>query len=255
MSAPLSSDYEQQYESMLSGLGQGPAAEWESMSAFWPMTGHEYGGDLMVIGQVANGWEGKLDIGQLKYPEYRNRVAKRASAVAMSGICNLATRCPMLWVTDQWKDARPGHSTGRSPFWRVVRFVVDRLNLGDIERDDWPSALAWTNLYKVAPKAGGNPIQRLKTAQEPGVFELIQREIAEFAPRRVLVLTGLDWFTPFAAQVGLTLVREAGPVIEAQALDDTTHWIVVRYPARLPKGLTEEIVADQIARAFWRQGD
>ena len=252
MPTPMSSAYQDAYDSLLRELEKNPGANPETMAAFWPMSGHGYHGDLMVIGQATNGWEGQIDVQQLKYPDYRTRVMKKARAVADSGICNLATRCPMLWVTDQWQDKRK-NATGKSPFWRVIREVVDRLNLGDVNTDDWPSALAWSNLYKVAPKDGGNPVQRFRAGQEPGVFDLLKREVEEFAPRRVLVLTGLDLFAPFAAHAGLALIPESGPVVEAHAIVDNTHWIVARYPSRLPKDLTEIIFADYIARAFWRQ--
>jgi hypothetical protein len=169
------------------------------------------------------------------------------------GICNLATRCPMLWVTDQWKGTRQAPSTGKSSFWRVVRLVVDRLNLGDAEKDNWPTALAWSNLYKVSPKEGGNPAKNLKAAQEPIAFDLIKREVAELEPKRVLVLTGLDWFTPFAEHLRLNLVKVTSPVVEAYAFEGDTHWIVARHPSRLPKDLTEAAFADMIAHAFWRQ--
>ncbi len=246
----LSIGYERTFARLLEDLGGRTDAGSEEMAVLWPMSGIGYRSELMVIGQAPNGWEGRFDLKQLKYPENRARVIKKARKVAQLGICNHPDRCPMLWVTDQWNDRRPGYGTGKSPFWRVIRHVVDALNLADISRDEWPSVLAWSDLYKVSPKAGGNPSASLIRAQQAIAVELIGAEISELAPNRVLVLTGFDWFAPFVDGLALSLDREAARIIEAQGIKGRTHWIVARYPARLPSGVTELEFATTLATAF-----
>jgi len=75
----------------------------------------------------------------------------------------------------------------------------------------WSSHLAWTNLYKVSPAAGGNPGAALQLAQRQSAIELLKLEVEQFAPRRVLAMTG-GLIDPFVDGLGLTLTPRSGLV-------------------------------------------
>ena len=85
--------------------------------------------------------------------------------------------------------------------------VVDRLGVANVEKDDWPSRLVWSNLYKVAPAAGGNPSNALCNVQLAGCIDLFRVELATYAPQRLLLLTGLSWAEPFLHQLTPALSR------------------------------------------------
>src|SRR5206468_3903779 len=52
----LSADYESIYGSLLQGVGRSSRVKTNRLTAFWPMRGHQFDGDLFVIGRVTNAW-------------------------------------------------------------------------------------------------------------------------------------------------------------------------------------------------------
>jgi hypothetical protein len=149
----------------------------------------------------------------------------------------------MGWVLDSWGRGRGNYSTSRSQFWKTVRQVT--LD-GHQEREhDWPSHIAWTNLAKVAPWAGGNPGSRVLSLQRRDGISMLGREVDELAPRRVVAFTGRWWFEPFAAGLGLVVHWRDG-LVEGVADQPTRRWVVAVHPmTRSPTA-----VADKVIRAF-----
>ncbi len=104
----------------------------------------------------------------------------------------------MQWVSDQWGISEPKtYNTKRSAFWRVIRQVTGRLGIADIETDEWPSHLIWSNLYKIAPLDGGNPGEQLCRFQYDQCLKCLMQEIMGWKPRRILFLTGIGWANSF----------------------------------------------------------
>lgn len=155
--------------------------EFPDLARFCSLRGCRYQGQLMVVGRAGNGWK---DVGwapkEASEPEDLERIACKLSEISMS------------WVTDRWRSPPPDYNTRRSAFWRVIRSVSLKLVEGACE-DDWPTRLVWSNLYKVAPWAGGNPSAALQRVQRAGCKELLNLEISAFRPKRVLFLTGWNW--------------------------------------------------------------
>jgi hypothetical protein len=134
----------------------------------------------------------------------------------------------MAWVSDLWR-ATTGYRTGRSAFWRVIR----RVSAGDHADQDWPSRLVWTNLYKVAPAAGWNPGANLQRAQRALAIELLNIELGEYAPRRVLALTG-SWIGSFEDGLGLSLEARTG-LVEGVGMRGDAAWVVAKHPMGKPE--------------------
>lgn len=190
---------------------------------FWPLRGAAYHGELLVIGRSVNGWVDEWTAGQLRDP------AERAAAVAwLRGDAEPATGDRMAWVTDRW-GAKEGYSTRRSAFWRVLARLVP-----GGPGDDWPGRLVWTNLYKVSPAAGWNPGAYLQRAQRTAAVELLRRELEEYAPRRVLALTG-GWIDPFVSGLELTIEARSG-LVEGLGTADGSAWVVAKHPMGKPEG-------------------
>jgi hypothetical protein len=93
------------------------------------------------------------------------------------------------WNDDDWR-------TGRSAFWRVVKKTTLALGIAT-DPDAWPSRLAYSNLYKLSPKDGGNPSGRLQEVQRLACIKMFLAEIEAWRPKRVLMLTDLKWASPF----------------------------------------------------------
>lgn len=150
------------------------------------MSGTKYKGDLMVIGRALNGWDNVWCPMEATDSSGIDRVVKRVR----ESVGDLS------WVSECWGSSTD-YNTKRSPFWRTTRGVVVGLNLCDPESSDWHAHIIWSNLYKVAPKEGGNPGSKLCALQEPYCKDLISTEIEVYKPKRVLFVTGYDWAKPF----------------------------------------------------------
>jgi hypothetical protein len=200
----------------------------DRLVTLWPMRGRLYRGDLMVVGRALNGW----GAGTAFWPrdardaQGRDRVLQRTREESEGGPKN----CPLAWVAKCWQ-AKRGYNTARSAFWRTARAVLMR---GEEPSRNWSSRLCWTNLYKVAPAAGGNPEPALQRVQLAACAELLRLEVEAFQPARVLVMSGAAWFAPFADALGLGIVRRRG-YVEGVFCDRGRTWVVTKHPERKPE--------------------
>lgn len=182
----LSEEYASDFEAMLEGDARAAASRDVPLVPFWPLRGRLFDQDLLVIGRSVNGWVADWTPVQLRDP-----VLRRDAVAWLRRDAEPPDGDRMAWVTDLW-GAATGYNTRRSAFWRVLR----RISSGADLTAAWPGRLVWTNLYKVSPAAGWNPGSDLQRAQRDAAIGLLRREMAEFAPRRVLALIG-GWISPF----------------------------------------------------------
>ena len=225
------------------------------LTGFLAMRGRNWSRELMVVGRATNGWQHEEDCWRASDLAHS---ARRADVIEKV-IRSVRTRdgsCPMLWVRNRWRNSgydaemRTSYNTARSAFWRVTRAVVGQLNLADVDGPTWPSLLIWTNLYKVSPQDGGNPTSRLCRVQFEHCVRLLSEELSNSKPRRVLVLTGIDWAGPFLERLGVeTTPFESGVYVEARGSlrleggESPTLFVISKHPQRKKEiALTEEIV-------------
>lgn len=100
----------------------------------------------------------------------------------------------MEWVVDSW-GSKDRYNTNRSPFWRVIRSVSTEYYPDS--NSNWYKNVAWSNLYKVAPSAGGNPDDFICGWQFYNCCRILQKEIELLSPRVVIFLTGKLWSNSF----------------------------------------------------------
>ena len=232
----LSQEYETVFERTLEEVARAVTELEVPLAPFWPIRGAAYDGGLLVIGRSVNGWVESWTARELREPSIRRSAVER-----MRSDAEPVDRCRMGWVTEL---AGPNdvYNTNRSAFWRVLRrIVLSDMSTGlDVAR--WSSRLAWTNLYKVSPGAGWNPGADLQRAQRRSAIELLNREIEEFAPRRVLALTG-GWIGPFWEGLGLDLDPRSGLVDAVGKMGDCA-WVVAKHPMVKPEGpFVSEVLA------------
>jgi hypothetical protein len=238
----LSQQYETIFERTLEEVALAAPDLDRPLTPFWPVRGGAYDGGLLVIGRSVNGWIGNWTARQLREPSVRRSVVEtmRSDAEPEDG-------SRMDWVTKLW-GARGQYSTRRSAFWRVLRRIVLTDPGAGADLDQWSSRLAWTNLYKVSPRKGGNPHADLRRAQRRSAIELLEIEIEEFAPRRVLALTG-GWIGPFAQELGLAPRSRPG-LVEGVAERDGCAWVVAKHPMGKP----EDRFVGEVLAAFAELG-
>lgn len=217
------------------------------VTAFLAMRGRQYTGDLMVVGRALNGWTASRAPAELA-------TAEGASAYAREVLASVSGNgsCPMAWVTEHARAEEGKYNTNRSAFWRVIRRVAERLEIGRDQPGSWPSRLVWSNLYKVAPADGGNPSGPLLKLQQPGCMELLRLELETHRPARVLFLTGRGWAAPFLKALGASATQTDGmKYVEAAGDVHLPEGHRVRYVvAAHPQGKQESLWVDEAERAL-----
>lgn len=226
--ARLSRAYEQIYARMLGGVAATPRIRPPETSLFWPKIGRRYDGELLLVGRAVNGWVDLWDVGAGTDPVELAAIARQTGEDGVDG-------CQMGWVLDRWKRGDGDYDTARSQFWVTAREVMIA---GHPERESvWPSHLTWSNLAKVSRWTKGNPSWRLRQAQLGLGAELLAREVAELAPRRVLVFAGRDWFEPFADALALDVEWHDG-LVEGVADHGDQRWVIAVHPmTRSPRAV------------------
>ena len=238
----LSRSYETVFERTLQEVALAATELDVRLAPFWPIRGAAYDGSLLVIGRSVNGWVKDWSARQLRESSVRLSAVEwmRSDAEPLDG-------CRMRWVTDLW-DARAGYNTHRSAFWRVLRRIVLSDTAPRPDDAHWSSWLGWTNLYKVSPGAGWNPGADLQGAQRRSAIELLNLEVEEFRPRRVLALTG-GWIGPFSDGLGLDLAPRSG-LVEGVARKGDCAWVVAKHPMAKP----EDRFVSEVLAAFAELG-
>jgi hypothetical protein len=206
------------------------------ITGFMAMVGQAYTRELMVVGRAVNGWRTECT------PEALTTEANLQQFVqdVLYNVTEEAS-CPMRWVSTAW-GSTTDYNTRRSAFWRAIRRVVGALNIADIEDAAWPSCLIWSNLYKIAPVAGGNPSATLCSLQLNGCVSLLEEEFQTYRPRRLLFLTGIGWADPFVKHLTPSLtvmpdsryVQAVGKMLESS--HDASTMVVAVHPQGKPEG-------------------
>jgi len=217
----LGSKYTATYDRMLSVVAE-KARSREKLVAFWPMRGTLYRGDLLVIGRAVNGW----DDGAWRAAEGHSRRGRMATIARTRECSDPRAGGGMAWVCDQ-ADPNASYNTNRSAFWRTSK----RISFPATVPEKWSSHLCWTNLYKIAPYEGRNPGSRICSLQFDTCADLLRYEIEAFRPKRVLIMTGRDWFEPFADRLGLRIRWRRG-YVEGTARQSNRRWVVTKHPER-----------------------
>lgn len=251
----LSEKYAGIYEQMLTAVGKqhpDPAP----LTSLWPMCGDNFDQKLMFVGRAVKGWRHGWNPADMTDPVKRSEVLAKSRQLSEDP-ANPVER-PMMWVIrktgpSQRADPKTGalkreYNVNQSAFWRTIRDVYTRTALQGGKRPaDWPSYICWSNLYKISPKSGGNPAKELRSLQQRFATQLIAEEIEQFAPARVLVLAGENWFRPFARHLKLTVTRQPGTVVSVAQGDGRT-WVIAPHP----QGKKQKPLVDAITQAFAR---
>lgn len=143
--------------------------------------------------------------------------------------------------------ARGGGTVGtRSPFWRVTRQLVGLVE-GDqaVARDGWESLIAWSNLAKIAPAAGGNPSAKLYASQYEACVAALRQELAELDPGVVLLIAGESWYHDVMRSLGIGLRQRPGATyVRHIAKEASRMWLCTERPEHHPEAaFVAELVA------------
>jgi hypothetical protein len=210
----------------------------EKLAGFVAMVGRKYlaSRELMIVGRATNGWGWKGFVaGELTSPDNVEEFVKDALDISTRGpLPGLA--CPMLWVTQPDHD----YKTASSAFWRVARRILIELGAVHDEDEEWPSYLAWSNAYRIAPQKGGNPSTELCRVQFDNCVELLNTELAALQPKRLLVMSSTAW--PFVERLTARMSGANG----YEYVKSFCKIVFSRHPERTNEGK----FVDEVVRAF-----
>lgn len=169
----------------------------EDYTRFVAIRGERYdaldGGDdprLMIVGRAVNGWDRERKRIEYDSPE---RFAESALACFRDN-----SRFTSEWQLESRENGRysceaSAYHLSRSRFWSDVGCI--RRAMSHRTDADWLRYIAWSNLYKVSPRHGGNPNGKLCRAQAEACVEILRAEIRLLKPTHILMPVGDDWFS------------------------------------------------------------
>lgn len=191
-------------------------------SVFTPGIGKHYNQSIMVVGQATNSWgDCRLTLGSNN--NLQSLILELKNVFNTKGL--------------DWIDNPYG-----SPFLRTMDKLANAFN----EKDNISNLhkIVWSNLYKIAPTAEGNPRYKAKDIQLEYCKKILFQEIDIFQPKIVIFLTGIDWAGNFLKYEGVKMHSETfGNLVEATASISNSKLIVAKHPARKAEDkIIEEII-------------
>lgn len=167
------------------------------LSHFSGMKGTKYDHQetrLLIVGRAVNGWM------QLNTEDAEKFACDAIEAMQTNSFSWLVFDNGVL-RNDYQKDGKY-YYLNDSPFWRTNKkiwmSISDNSNFKDSEQNKWVDYIAWTNLYKVAPKDTGNPTTTMAKKQLDACKKILKSEIEKFKPTHILFVTGYEgWFEKF----------------------------------------------------------
>ena len=207
------------------------------------MRGDLYKHELMIVGRAVNGGHSKIK--PAKQAHSQKHLDKFISEI-LEDVTTEA--CP------QRRIERGSYCINRSAFWRTSRAVTAGLRIAVADDKEWTSYLVLSNLYKLSPHDCGNPNGSLQKFQQSSCVIMLALELFIYKPKRVLFLTGDNWFLPFRSALGnqitphrskrMAYIHEAGNAILPSG--HQFQYVVAPHP----QGKQEGKIADDILRGF-----
>lgn len=160
------------------------------LSHFVAMKGRKYDQDhvrLFVIGRAVNGWETlPCESGET----FSKAAEQEFNAVGFTWIANNGESFYSLHNIPE--DGEPTYYLSKSPFWRTTEKIWRGLSGSDDFR--FVDHIAWSNLYKIAPKQTGNPSTTMCKKQFAACRDILDAEIRAYKPTHILFITGYEWW-------------------------------------------------------------
>lgn len=146
---------------------------------------------LMIVGRAVNGWEHDFSPCQTLKQVVAAVLNQRApfdDVVKIDGV--------------ECKGRKRNYHYSSSKFWKLIKLILESYGEsqpGEWYNDpfQWNQRIVWSNLYKVAPWAGGNPEWSFIKPQMKNHVEIIRQELEHYAPKRVLFITDMNYFVPW----------------------------------------------------------
>lgn len=142
---------------------------------------HDQDIKIMVVGRAVNGWE-------VEFEDCSSLEATTKSVLTQkSGMDAFEAD----WVLDE---NGKKYYFAKSPFLRMMRQLVGAFTGSE---ENWQQRLAWSNLFKIAPRNGGNPSWLMIREDIALYCDIIKEEIKQNTPDIVVFVTDINFFDPY----------------------------------------------------------
>lgn len=200
----LPDDYVATYAKLLRCFAPPKASEPKKFCAFAPLQGREWPGDIIFYGRALNGWPTAFTCVEVADEQYSRKLAGDVCRLGSSqSICDVDKDAlcgpppcehedrQMHWVHHRRQKTKWRYSSVAigCPCWRVLGRVIRKYHGLNSASEEWASRVAWSNLYKIAPKDGGNPNQDEMAEQLEVCKELLIKELTLWRPKAAVFLT------------------------------------------------------------------
>ena len=242
--------YKNMYKNLVSEsfVIKGQEVHFSELSHFVGRKGKNFNSNLevrlLVAGRAVNGWESFSCIDEDAFSEE----------------AEIMYNTPLVLDSDErgpyFEGNNGNYYLSHSSFWRVTKKVLEQLTNESYLR--FTDYLAWTNLYKIAPKDSGNPTASLCKKQSSFCFDILKKEINDFAPTHILLITGWNgWIENSKPEYDFShLFTEKGKDNPVEYVECTTTFrldngreipvVVICRPERK----NEKDISDNVIKAF-----
>ena len=110
----------------------------------------------------------------------------------------------------------------KSSFWRLIKKILEASGTSEKDnwyddKEEWNQQIAWSNLYKIAPRKKGNPSHKLMAENMREHIDIIKKEIELYRPGKILFVTDDGYYlepesgkqASFISEFGLKKVSES----------------------------------------------
>lgn len=230
MNNQIKTIYQKLFDSLISSKYKGKD---KKLCLFNAQVGNQYDKKLMIVGRAVNGWSNEFTINNINNTELLSALDTPKTS-----------ECPLKWIINTSNEDE-GYNSNRSAFWRIAKKTAFHLN-PKLSNDSWTSSIVWSNLYKIAPSAGGNPSDSLCDLQFQYCNKILQLEIELYKPKYILFLTGINWFNGYLEEK-----NSFENSLEYKYIDATGTYLSSKIIiAKHPQGKPEDIFISELSRAF-----
>ena len=168
----------------------------DQLSHFVGMKGKQYDKQkikLLIVGRAVNGWEALKELSSAK--GFSEEAAEKFNNNTFNWVVYDSKKDTLR---NDYLDNGEYYWLNDSPFWRtnkqIWKVISNNTNFKDDENDRWVDYIAWTNLYKIAPKDTGNPTTTMAKKQLAACTDILRAEIEKFNPTHILFVAGYEWW-------------------------------------------------------------
>lgn len=136
---------------------------------------------VMVVGRAVNGWEVDFE-------------DTSSLAATVNSVLTQKNRMDDFAKDSIVDEHGEKYYYAKSSFLRMMRQLVGAFTGSE---ENWQQRLAWSNLFKIAPRNGKNPSWLMIRKDIPLYCELIKEELKQNKPDVVVFVTDMDFFDPY----------------------------------------------------------